>query len=240
MQAKRAYLANPDFPPVEIVRLRVGTPTRCFCFQIQFQGRILYEFQAFSWWTWQNHDRRAGDCYRLCHEIERITNDLHIEYFNKADRDCQLATMVDRMNESDHRTFQIYDFLMYPWRDGAPDARLLLIDCFKDELFFLTPNVVVTRHIPEEVNKAIVMLMHLFHTLTIADFQKIAVPMHCNVEGYLYALLTGRVSRELDPLCHIDELEMAVLYRGRHNDLVQELFRLHHLLMKIYADGKLF
>ena len=73
-----------------------------------------------------------------------------------------------------------------------------------------------------------------------ADFQKIAVPMHCNVEGYLYALLTGRVSRELDPLCHIDELEMAVLYRGRHNDLVQELVRLHHLLMKIYADGKLF
>ena len=148
--------------------------------------------------------------------------------------------MVDRMNESDRRTFQIYDFLMYPWRDGAPDARLLLIDCFEDELFFLTPNVVVTRHTPEEVNKAIVMLMHLFHVLTIADFQKIAVPMHCNVEGYLYALLTGRVSRELDPLCHIDELEMAVLYRGRHNDLVQELFRLHHLLMKIYADGKLF
>lgn len=157
-----------------------------------------------------------------------------------ADRDCQLATMVDRMNESDRRTFQIYDFLMYPWRDGAPEARLLLIDCFKDELFFLTPNVVITRHTPEEVNKAIVMLMHLFHTLTIADFQKIAVPMHCNVEGYLYALLTGRVSRELDPLCHIDELEMAVLYRGRHNDLVQELFRLHHLLMKIYTDRKLF
>ena len=159
----------------------------------------------------------------ICCEIERITNDLHIEYFNKADRDCQLATMVDRMNENDRRTFQIYDFLMYPWRDGAPDARLLLIDCFEDELFFLTPNVVVTRHTPEEVNKAIVMLMHLFHVLTIADFQKIVVPMHCNVEGYLYVLLTGRVSRELDPLCHIDELEMAVLYRGRHNDLVQEL-----------------
>ena len=65
MQAKRAYLANPDFPPVEIVRQRVGTPTRCFCFQIQFQGRILYEFQAFSWWIWHDHDRRAGDCYRL-------------------------------------------------------------------------------------------------------------------------------------------------------------------------------
>ena len=176
----------------------------------------------------------------ICCEIERITNDLHLEYFNKADRDCQLATMTGVMSESDRRTFQIYDFLMYPWRDGAPDARLLLIDCFEDELFFLTPNVVVTRHTPEEVNKAIVMLMHLFHTLTIADFQKIAVPMHCNVEGYLYALLTGRVSRELDPLCHIDELEMAVLYRGRHNALVQELFRLHHLLMKIYADGKLF
>ena len=99
------------------------------------------------------------------------------------------------MNESDRRTFQIYDFLMYPWRDGAPEARLLLIDCFENELFFLTPNVVVTRHTLEEVNKAIVMLMHLFHVLTIADFQKIAVPMHCNVEGYLYALLTGRVSR---------------------------------------------
>ena len=148
--------------------------------------------------------------------------------------------MTGVMSESDRRTFQIYDFLMYPWRDGAPEARLLLIDCFEDELFFLTPNVVVTHHTPEEVNKAIVMLMHLFHTLTIADFQKIAVPMHWNVEGYLYALLTGRVSRELDPLCHIDELEMAVLYRGRHNDLVQELFRLHHPLMKIYADGKLF
>ena len=173
-------------------------------------------------------------------EIERITNDLHIEYFNKADRDCQLAMLVNQMSESDRRTFQIYDFLMYPWRDGAPEARLLLIDCFEDKLFFLTPNVVVTRHTPEEVNKAIVMLMHLFHVLTIADFQKIAVPLHCNVEGYLYALLTGRVSRELDPLCHIDELEMAVLYRGRHNDLVQELFRLHYLLMKIYADGKLF
>ena len=176
----------------------------------------------------------------ICCEIERITNDLHLDYFNKADRDCQLATLVDCMSESDRRTFQIYDFLMYPWRDGAPEARLRLIDCFEDELFFLTPNVVVTRHTPEEVNKAIVMLMHLFHTLTIADFQKIAVPMHCNVEGYLYALLTGRVSRELDPLCHIDELEMAVLYRGRHNDLVQELFILHHMLMKIYADGKLF
>ena len=176
----------------------------------------------------------------ICCEIERITADLHLEYFNKADRDCQLATMVNQMSESDRRTFQIYDFLMYPWRDGAPEARLLLIDCFENELFFLTPNVVVTRHTPEEVNKAIVMLMHLFHILTVADFQKIAVPMHCNVEGYLYALLTGRVSRELDPLCHIDELEMAVLYRGRHNDLVQELFRLHHLLMKIYADGKLF
>ena len=171
----------------------------------------------------------------VCREIERITNDLHVEYFNKADRDCQLAALVNQMSESDRRTFQIY-----PWRDGAPEARLLLIDCFEDELFFLTPNVVVTRRTPEEVNKAIVMLMQLFHVLTIADFQKIAVPMHCNVEGYLYALLTGRVSRELDPLCHIDELEMAVLYRGRHNDLVQELFRLHHLLMKIYADGKLF
>ena len=88
----------------------------------------------------------------ICCEIERITNDLRIEYFNKADRDCQLATMVERMNESDRRTFQIYDFLMYPWRDGAPEARLLLIDCFKDELFFLTPNVVVTRHTAEEVN----------------------------------------------------------------------------------------
>lgn len=176
----------------------------------------------------------------VCNEIERITTDLHVEYFNKADRDCQLATLVGQMSESDRRTFQIYDFLMYPWRDGAPEARLLLIDCFEDNLFFLTPNVVVTRYTPEEVNKAIVMLMHLFHVLTIADFQKIAVPMHCNVEGYLYALLTGRVSRELDPLCHIDELEMAVLYCGRHNDLVQELFRLHHMLMKIYADGKLF
>ena len=27
----------------------------------------------------------------ICCEIERITNDLHIEYFNKADRDRQLA-----------------------------------------------------------------------------------------------------------------------------------------------------
>ena len=45
-------------------------------------------------WTWKNHDRRAGDCYRLCHEIERITTDLHIEYFNKADRDYQLVTLV--------------------------------------------------------------------------------------------------------------------------------------------------
>lgn len=24
----------------------------------------------------------------ICCEIERITNDLHLEYFNKADRDC--------------------------------------------------------------------------------------------------------------------------------------------------------
>ena len=92
----------------------------------------------------------------ICCEIERITADLRIEYFNKADRDCQLATMTGVMSESDRRTFQIYDFLMYPWRDGAPEARLLLIDCFKDELFFLTPNVVVTHHTPEEVNKAIV------------------------------------------------------------------------------------
>ena len=53
----------------------------------------------------------------VCCEIGRITTDLHIEYFNKADRDCRLATMVDRMNENDRRTFQIYDFLMYPWRD---------------------------------------------------------------------------------------------------------------------------
>ena len=38
MQAKRAYLANPDFPPVEIVRQRVGTPTRCFWFSNNFNG----------------------------------------------------------------------------------------------------------------------------------------------------------------------------------------------------------
>ena len=50
----------------------------------------------------------------VCREIERITTDLHVEYFNKADRDCQLATLVDRMSENDRRTFQIYDFLMYP------------------------------------------------------------------------------------------------------------------------------
>lgn len=30
----------------------------------------------------------------VCCEIERITNDLHIEYFNKADRDYQLVTLV--------------------------------------------------------------------------------------------------------------------------------------------------
>ena len=32
---------------------------------------------------------------------------------NKADRDCQLAALVNQMSESDRRTFQIYDFLMY-------------------------------------------------------------------------------------------------------------------------------
>lgn len=45
----------------------------------------------------------------VCREIERITTDLHLEYFNKADRDCQLATMTGVMSESDRRTFQIYD-----------------------------------------------------------------------------------------------------------------------------------
>lgn len=32
MQAKRAYLANPDFPPVEIVRQRVGNTYTLFLF----------------------------------------------------------------------------------------------------------------------------------------------------------------------------------------------------------------
>ena len=27
----------------------------------------------------------------VCREIERITNDLHVEYFNKADRDLRLS-----------------------------------------------------------------------------------------------------------------------------------------------------
>ena len=45
MQAKRAYLANPDFPPVEIVRQRVGTPTRCFWFSNNFNGGFFMNSQ---------------------------------------------------------------------------------------------------------------------------------------------------------------------------------------------------